>query len=54
MADQKKAVQKKAVQKLKAARKKLNAYHCDKPDAEYDRRNKAVINAEKQVPWWRR
>ena len=39
---------------LKKARERLAEYKCDKADAEYDRRNEAVIKAEKALPWHKR
>ena len=49
-----KAGKKAAVVRYKAAREALGNYYCDEEDDEYHRLNDAVIEAAKDVPWWRR
>jgi len=44
----------KAMREYKAARAALNAYKPRDVDDKYLRLNRAVIAAEKNVPWWRR
>lgn len=43
-----------AVERLRAAREALNAHVTTEEDDEYLRLNQAVIDAEKDVAWWRR
>jgi len=45
------------VAKLQEAREdlaELGPHHTDMESAEYLRRNRAVYDAEKALPWWRR
>ena len=43
-----------ARERLRKARQELNAYRCDEEDETYLRLNQAVIDAERDVPWWQR
>lgn len=49
-----KAATEKAVREYKAARAALNSYNPPDVDDKYLRLNRAVIEAEKKVSWWRR
>ena len=49
-----KAAADKAMREYKAARAALNAYKSRDVDDKYLRLNRAVIEAEKKVPFWRR
>jgi hypothetical protein len=43
-----------AIERLRTAREQLHALDDDAEDEEYLRLNRAVLDAEQHVPWWRR